>query len=262
MKLLYYKLFFIGLIILNFNFTYSQTLVIGEQLEYDVSYLGVSFAKVIVNTDRYENLGGKAVLKTKAKVYSYDHVPLVSLKADFESWTDRSSLHSLQFTRNLSIRKKPYEYQKLTFDYNKGVIENRKWIKSKQTSAFGLPFNSNQKIQDALAAFFKLRTLAEPFKSRSLMIYLDEDFLFNTTFNFAKDKQSTSVSAINYDVRSIYFSGNTNWKGQYGISGKIEGWISDDNAKIPLKAKVDFILGKINIELVSYRRSGWNAPKG
>lgn len=240
----------------------GQVLVIGEQLEYDVSYLGVSFAKIIVNIDRYENLGGKAVLKTKAKVYSYDHVPLVNLKADFESWTDRSKHHSLQFTRNLSLRKKPWEYQKLTFDYNKGVIENRKWIQKKLTSAFGLEFNKSNLLYDALAAFFKVRTMAEANKSRSLMIYLDEDQLFNTTLNFAKNTQKVSVSAIKGDVRSLYFSGNTNWKGAYGISGKIEGWISDDNAKIPLKAKVDFVVGKINIELVSFRRSGWTAPKG
>jgi len=262
MKLIKYLFAAFFLILIEVNFSFSQVLVLGEQLEYDCSYLGVSFAKIIVNTERYENLNGKAVLKTKAKVYSYDHVPLVNLKADFESWTDRSTNHSIQFSRNLSLRKKPWEYQKLTFDYNKGLIENRKWIQKNLVSAFGLQFNKSQKLYDALAAFFKARTLAEPYKSKSLMVYLDEDQLFNTTFNFAKNIQTIGVSAIDYDVRSIYFSGNTNWKGQYGISGKIEGWISDDNAKIPLKAKVDFVLGKINIELVSYRRAGWTAPKG
>ena len=262
MKVLRFFLVFYFLVLILFVHSNSQVIVLGEQLEYDVSYLGVSFAKIIVNTDRYENLNGKAVLKTKAKVYSYDHVPLVNLKADFESWTDRGSNHSLQFSRNLSLRKKPWEYQKLTFDYNKGVIENRKWIQKKQTSAFGLEFNKSNKLFDALAAFFKARTMAEAHKSRSMMIYLDEDQLFNTTLNFAKDKQSIDVPAIKYDVRSIYFSGNANWKGQYGVSGKVEGWISDDNARIPLKAKVDFVLGKINIELVGYRRAGWTAPKG
>ena len=262
MKIIKFCIYFFLINIVSFASSNSQVLVLGEQLEYDVSYLGVSFAKIIVNTDRYENLGGKAVLKTKAKVYSYDHVPLVKLKADFESWIDRSSYHSLQFKRNLSLRGKPWEYQKLTFDYNKGVIENRKWVKKQLVSAFGLEFNKSNKLFDALAAFFKARTLAEPYKSRSLMIYLDEDQLFNTTLNFAKNKQSTDIPAIDYDVRSIYFSGNTNWKGQYGISGKIEGWISDDAARVPLKAKVDFVIGNIDIELVSYRRAGWTAPKG
>ncbi len=258
-----YRILLLITLLISFrSFANSQTLVLGEQLEYNVSYLGVSFAKIVINTDRYENLNGKVALKTKANVFSYDYVPFIRLNANFESWIDRSTFQSLQFVRNLSVKKKPWEYQKLIFDYNKGVIENKKWISKKLTSSFGLKFNKEQYINDVLAAFFKTRLVAEPFKSRSLNVYLDEDYLLNAKINFAKEKQSISVPAIKYDVRSIYFSSNSNWKGQYGVSGKIEGWVSDDIAHIPLKAKVDFIIGKITIELVGYKRAGWTAPKG
>jgi len=247
----------VNLIILN-----AQVISVGEQLEYDVSYLGVSFAKVIISTERFENLNGKMTVKSKAKVYSYDHVPLVNLKADLETWFDRSGLFSHQFVRNLSVRKKPWEYQKVQFNYLNSTLRNQKWVKSKLVSALAFDIKQGLKLHDPLTSFFKLRQITEAYKSRQFYVYLDEQDVFNTSFNFAKDKQSIGVDAVDYKVRSIYCSGHPNWKGQYGIKGSVEAWISDDAARIPLMGKIDFIVGKINIELVKFKRNGWVPPKG
>jgi len=46
------------------------------------------------------------------------------------------------------------------------------------------------------------------------------------------------------------------------LSGKFEGWFSDDNAHIPIKALMNVYVGKILIELKSWKRTGWIPPKG
>jgi hypothetical protein len=234
---------------------------IGEQLEYEVSYLGVSFARIIINTERIENLGGVATIKTKASIYSYDHVPLLKAKADLESWFDRSGIFSYQFVRNLSLRGKDWEYQKVVFNYKNNTLTNQKFIKGKRTSARGFQFNQGMKICDALTVFFKARAEAQPYKSKTITTYLDEN-PFYVKFNFDKNKHKVDVDAVNYSVRSIYGSGYANWEGQYGLKGSFEAWFSDDDARVPLEGKFDFILGKINVELVKYRRLNWYPPKG
>jgi len=42
------------------------------------------------------------------------------------------------------------------------------------------------------------------------------------------------------------------------MKGPFRGWFSDDDAAIPLKAKVEIFLGSIVLELESYERPGWS----
>jgi hypothetical protein len=259
LKQIFYIFLLISISCIN---SYGQNPIsIGEQLEYEVSYLGVSFAKIVINTERIENLGGVATIKTKAKIYSYDHVPLLNAKADLESWFDRNGIFSYQFVRNLSLRGKDWEYQKVEFNYKNNSITNQKYIKSKRTSSRVFMFNQAMKICDALTLFFKARAVVQPYKSKTITTYLDEQ-PFNVKFNFDKNKQNIEIDAVNYSVRSIYCSGFANWAGQYGLNGTFEGWFSDDDARVPLQGKFDFILGKIKIELAKYRRYNWTPPKG
>jgi len=48
--------------------------------------------------------------------------------------------------------------------------------------------------------------------------------------------------------------------GNYGLSGKFEGWFSDDDAHIPIKAKMNVYVGSVVIELVKWKRGSWNPP--
>jgi hypothetical protein len=41
-----------------------------------------------------------------------------------------------------------------------------------------------------------------------------------------------------------------------------EGWFSDDDARIPIRAKMKVIIGKVDIQLVRWKRANWSPPQG
>ncbi len=253
-------LFLILFIILSYNFAKSSVLMPGEFLEYNVTYMGISIANVKFYCDGYESLQGRSVAKIRTNVFTYGHIPLINAKVKMEEWIDKSRVFSHKFIRNLSIRNKPWEYQKIEFDYNKNILKNNKWINNKSTSSINLEFNPSYRIHSAIGLFYKARLAASPNFTSQILTYLDES-PFYTNIRYGSQKDYILVDGINGKVRAIYCKGNANWDKQYGLTGEFEGWFSDDNARIPLKGKIDFIIGKINIELVKYKRDGWTAPK-
>src|SRR6185295_4480728 len=82
-----------------------------------------------------------------------------------------------------------------------------------------------------------------------------------TTINFHGKKENMEVEAIDYPVKCIYFDGKADWEGLYGLNGNFEGWFSDDEAAVPILAKLSVYLGKANIKLIKWKRDGWIPPK-
>jgi hypothetical protein len=232
----------------------------GEFLEYNVTYLGVSIANVKIYNDGFEMLGKNSVAKIRANVFTYSHIPLINAKAKMEGYIDRGSLYSHKFIRNLTLRNNPWEYQKIEFLYGQNLLKNNKWINNKSTSSINLEFDPSYKIHDALGLFFKARFAATPGNKSKILTYLDEA-PFYTNINYRTKTELVSVEGVSGNVRCVYCTGKADWQKQFGLTGGFEGWFSDDSARIPLKGKLDFIIGKISIELVKYKRAGWNPPK-
>ena len=69
------------------------------------------------------------------------------------------------------------------------------------------------------------------------------------------------INASSYPIKSLYFNGTANWTGIYGLTGKFEGWFSDDEARIPVKAKMKLYVGNANIELVKWSRGNCTATR-
>jgi hypothetical protein len=54
--------------------------------------------------------------------------------------------------------------------------------------------------------------------------------------------------------------GKIHFVGVYGLTGEFMAWLSDDNYRIPLKAKFGVTIGNITLELVKYKRQDWKPP--
>ena len=83
-----------------------------------------------------------------------------------------------------------------------------------------------------------------------------------TSIFFSGEKESVSIDAINYPVKTVHFTGKADWTGIYGLSGKFEGWFSDDTECVPIKAKMNVYVGNVVLELKSWKRNYWTPPKG
>jgi len=87
------------------------------------------------------------------------------------------------------------------------------------------------------------------------------DGIFNTKINFLGKGDPIKIDAIGYPVKTLYLDGKLEGKGIYGLSGAFEGWFTDDEARIPVKAYMNVYVGKVLVELVKYKREGWKPPK-
>ena len=55
--------------------------------------------------------------------------------------------------------------------------------------------------------------------------------------------------------------GSTDFISVFGLTGYFEGWFSNDEASIPIVAKMKVIIGNVTLKLKSWKRAGWNPPK-
>jgi hypothetical protein len=83
----------------------------------------------------------------------------------------------------------------------------------------------------------------------------------NTVINFAGTIGKQTIDAVDYPIRTVYLNADANWTGIYGLSGRAEGWFSDDDARIPIVAKMNVYVGAVRLELVKWKRGSWQPPK-
>jgi hypothetical protein len=71
------------------------------------------------------------------------------------------------------------------------------------------------------------------------------------------------VSAVDEPLEAFYVTGDARWVGSSfgGMKGQFCGWISRDEAAIPLRAELGIMLGSIVLELESIERPQWQ-PAG
>ena len=84
----------------------------------------------------------------------------------------------------------------------------------------------------------------------------------DTYIDFTGERTSVEVDAIEYPVDVIGFEGEANFVGIFGLTGGFEGWFSNDEARVPILAKMKVIIGSVTIELMKWKREGWTPPKG
>lgn len=238
----------------------AQAFLPGEELEYDVKYLNIKLGTIKIICEKQETFNGKPVLKVRANIDSRPGIPFVAIHTVYNSWMDTSISHSHQFIGS-TLKDKNWVYDKYAFDYPNQKITLETGDKDKQ-----IPhplIQTNRRWNDGLSLFFAARQNLFCDKNISVPTIIEFDTV-RTTINFKNaPRESVSIDAVDFPVKTVHFSGDANWTGVYGLSGKFEGWFSDDGARVPIKAKMKVIVGTVDIELVRWKRPGnWQPPKG
>ncbi len=232
----------------------------GEVLEYEISYMGVSLAKVKVVTNGNEKVFGRPRHVAKAYINTYSHVPMVDVNAILQTWFDPAYGYSAKYSRNLKLSDKPREYQELLFDYQDGRISNKKWVKKKLVHSSGIKINKKQRLSDPLGLFFKARELSTRRQKKSIYTVFERN-PFYVSLNITGKKKKMEVDALGGMIKVAQIKAHANWESGYGLTGNIEGWVTADKAAVPVIAEIDFYIGKITVELVKASRPGWKAPR-
>jgi hypothetical protein len=107
---------------------------------------------------------------------------------------------------------------------------------------------------DALGLLMHSRCMAGSGISTSLPT-LNDHAISPTEVSYAKATEDIEVGAFDAPRRCHLVSGMARWVGSSfaGMKGPFSGWITDDAAAIPLKAKIEILLGSVVLELESYQ---------
>lgn len=238
----------------------STVFMAGEELEYSVSFLGIRLGTIKIVTEGNQTVGNMPVVKGKAHIDSHPNIPFVSLHAVFESWMAATGTHSLQFVANTQEDKESWMYDKYTFDYTGKMVKTEKYL-DKQLKEKKV-FNTAKKWNDGCSLFFTARHLLKSGKTLRIPTIVKEDTVFTTIAYKDAKVENVEIDALDYEIRTVHFQGEANWTGVYGITGKFDGWFSDDEARVPIRAKMKLYVGNADIELVRWKRPGWTPPKG
>jgi len=236
----------------------SRVMVEGEDLVYNVRYAFIDLGQVrIRNYGRQKDVSFHAY-KTFANIDSYKGVPFVDLHATFESLIDSSS-YSRAFTGKVK-QDALWDFARYHFEYDKNLvimdIGHRDTVVSKRET---LDVKGPQ--QDGLSLFFFAREHLFDRKKVHVPAVVTEKAV-NAFITFTDEREEVEVDAIDYPVDVMRFEGNLDFIGIFGLSGEFEGWFSNDEARIPILAKMKVLIGSVTIELMSWKRQGWVPPKG
>lgn len=237
----------------------AQLLQLGEELEYDVSYFGISLGRIRIVTEAVDTLNGIPAVRTAAYMQSHPNIPFLSLWGVFYSWLDTSAAFTYRFEGRVRQGDEPEQYGKYVFDYTRRVLVAEEWRGGKL--AIRRQYTLRTRMNEGLSILFAARRFLTSGKVYRFPTVVTAD-TFATVIHFTGRRELVRISALPYPIRTVYFRGSANWTGVYGLTGSFEGWFSDDEARVPIRAKMRVYVGNVTIELIRWKRAGWQPPVG
>lgn len=244
-----------------FNPRATVMLQVGEVLRYRVSYSFFHIGTIVVKVLDKRIEKGRTVYKAKAIIDSAPGLPFVNLHIRFTSEFDED-LFSYSWIAEDSSKDETL-MRVLTFDYD----SNRVFLaRGKKTPAdsFIVEKIDTAKItahcQDGLSLFFFAREHVRQKTEMNVPTMIEKDQV-NTFFNFMNEIDEEDVDSLQYPIEVVKFEGRADFVGVFGLTGGFRGWFSNDEAKVPVLARMNVILGSIKVKLDSWHRPGWIPPQ-
>lgn len=235
--------------------TNSERLLVGEDITYVVKYAFFNLGEVSFKVLDKTKINNKSVYKTIAYINSYPDLPFVSLHQVYESYID-SSLFPLKFFANI------FGDDTVFVEYNfigsskvvmrKGKIGGSKlWLDSTA--------HTRHRMQDGLSILYYARMNFGEQKTVSFPCFVNEKEE-TTLINYFDVSEPVSIDAVDYEIDCLKLDGKTDFISVYGLTGNFEGWFSNDSFSVPIRAKMNVIIGSVNLELIKWNAKLWNPP--
>ena len=242
----------------EYNFFSNKNLVIGESLTYVVSYSFIKLGEIKIFVRGKKEIKGKTYYNTIAYMDSYSGIPFVNLHMIYES-TLTPDYYSNYF-RGIVKKKEYTTFTEYTFKYDSSLVRIKKgkinpyklWTDSTTTA--------KKEYQDGLSILYFARMNSGVNKTVDLPCFVNEKKEL-TVINFHDAVSGVKINALDYDVACVRLDGDMKFVSVFGLTGYFEGWFSDDEASIPIVAKLKVIIGNVKVELKSWKRRGWTPPK-
>lgn len=224
----------------------AKKLFTGEKLTYALTYLGMRVGTAEAEIAARERFQGRDAYRIEVRVRSHAVIDLVYKVRDRHTvWLDAVDLRPLRYEKDLHEgRSRAYEVQ--VFDREKKTVRqmNRAGEVKKESP---LP----EGVHDQLSCGYFFRTLAvRPGERVSLPVFAD-----GRIWDLAVDLGKTEI--IRMEGLGVFLAveayPDIPFQGIFVKKGKIKGWMSLDERRIPLRMETAVpVLGKVRAELESY----------
>jgi len=232
----------------------------GENLLYNVRYGFIDLGTVRMKTFGKFVKNGKTLWKVCSYIDSYQGVPFVDLHVIYESHIDESGYPS-QFTARTFDDGKWY-YTVYDFDQTQHKIFVTIGTGTKdvmKSATYRDTVAVNKKYQDGLSIFYYARQKSGLNMFEVIPTYQNEK-VSTTDLQFSSSVSLTELDAVDYPVSIHYLEGKANFIGIFGLTGGFRGWFSSDDARVPILAKLNVLLGSVTFELIEWKRGTWTPP--
>jgi hypothetical protein len=229
----------------------------GEELVYNVRYAFFNLGQIRIKTYSKLTVDGQPAVFARALIDSYRGVPFVDLHAVFESTIDQM-MYSRRFMGKIK-QDNTWDFSRYYFEYDKKRV-TVEMGRQDTVIAQRETLQVNTQYQDGLSLFFFARDGLFSGKTTNVPTMIKEKQV-NTVIAFSVKRTSVEIDAVNYPVDVAQFEGTMEYSGIFGLTGDFEGWFSNDEARIPILAKMKVILGSVTVELMDWKRPGWAPPR-
>jgi len=231
---------------------------VGEELVYNVRYGFIDLGQVRIVTQEKVREDGSSAYKSEAVIKSYSGVPFVDLHAIYQSVVDSGGFSRRFFGRTKENGEWDFSRYFFDYDHNRVLLEvgvGESDVRRRDTVALESTYH------DGLSLFFYAREQLFSGKKMNIPTFVREE-KGNTYIDFKMKHEAVETDFIDYPVDVLGFDGTAGFVGVFGLTGDFEGWFSNDEARVPIMAKMKVIIGSVTLELVSWKRPGWEPPRG
>jgi hypothetical protein len=237
-------------------------LKVGEELEYNVSYSFFNIGTVYFKILGSEIRNGRSVFKAKVVIESNPSLRwLTEVHIRFYGEMDDSVFSWYWMSEDSS--KSGIDFHSLTFLYDDSLMVYRK---GKTTVSGVQSFDEVDTVriqgrnQDGLSLFYFARKNARQ-KREAVVPTVIDNKEEKTYIDFQNKLEDVEIDAVDYPIETVFFDGKADFVGVVGLTGRFRGWFSNDDARIPIVARLSVWLGSIKVELKRWNRPGWIPPR-
>ncbi len=242
----------------RYNPKSEKKLEVGEELVYVVKYTVMRLGEIKLKITDEKKIKGKLFYNARADINSYPDVPFVDLHQIYE--TQMTNDYYSRHFKGIVNHSDYTSFSEYNFDYEHSIVNVKEGKLNESGSTIDTTIELDKKYQDGLSIFYYARMNSGREKKEEIPTFIDKKKV-KTDITFEDNNEDVSIDAVDYDIDCVHLEGEAHFISIFGLTGDFEGWFSNDEAAIPIKAKMKVLIGNITLELKSWKRNGWEPPK-
>lgn len=239
----------------------EKVLEVGEELKYELSYgfIKLGYIKFMLSNSRKDNK--KQIYNAKIEIKSYPEVPFIKVNQIFETEMelDDDEIFSHKFYET-SFKDRSITRTDYRFDYKKELIkinsETDGIVEKKAEQAI----KDNTHYRDEISWQYESRLNSFNNKNYNIPVFANAEES-SVRYSYNANKTVVNIENCTYDIAVIKMEGTSDYASMFGFKGEFLVLLSDDEARVPVKAYYNSSLGNVVCELISYKKSKWKPPE-